>query len=62
VVTRDVPAHALVAGNPARRMGWVCACPEPLPPSLACASCGLTYRLASPAEGLRRCEPGAPVA
>jgi len=26
VVTRDVPAHALVAGSPARRLGWVCAC------------------------------------
>ena len=26
VVTRDVPDHALVAGNPARRLGWVCAC------------------------------------
>jgi len=26
LVTRDVPAHALVAGSPARRMGWVCAC------------------------------------
>jgi UDP-2-acetamido-3-amino-2,3-dideoxy-glucuronate N-acetyltransferase len=26
VVTRDVPDHALVAGNPARRIGWVCAC------------------------------------
>ena len=26
VVTRDVPEHALVVGNPARRIGWVCAC------------------------------------
>jgi UDP-2-acetamido-3-amino-2,3-dideoxy-glucuronate N-acetyltransferase len=26
VVTRNVAAFALVAGNPARRLGWVCAC------------------------------------
>ena len=26
VVTRDVPDHALVLGNPARVVGWVCAC------------------------------------
>ncbi len=26
VVTRDVRAHALVAGVPARRIGWVCRC------------------------------------
>jgi UDP-2-acetamido-3-amino-2,3-dideoxy-glucuronate N-acetyltransferase len=26
IVTRNVPGHALVAGNPARRIGWVCAC------------------------------------
>src|SRR5581483_7879737 len=26
VVTRDVPDHALVFGNPARHHGWVCAC------------------------------------
>lgn len=30
VVTRDVPGHALVAGNPARRIGWVCACGQRL--------------------------------
>jgi acetyltransferase-like isoleucine patch superfamily enzyme len=28
VVTRDVPDHALVVGNPARAVGWVCACGE----------------------------------
>jgi len=30
VVTRDVPAHALVIGNPARVAGWLSACGEPL--------------------------------
>ncbi len=28
VVTKDVPDHALVLGNPARFVGWVCACGE----------------------------------
>lgn len=28
VVTRDVPDHAVVYGNPARLMGWVCKCGE----------------------------------
>ncbi len=26
IVTHDVPSFALVVGNPARRLGWVCAC------------------------------------
>ncbi len=26
VVTRDVDSHQLVAGNPARHLGWVCTC------------------------------------
>jgi UDP-2-acetamido-3-amino-2,3-dideoxy-glucuronate N-acetyltransferase len=30
VVTTSVGGHALVAGNPARRLGWVCSCGEPL--------------------------------
>ncbi len=30
VVTRTVPDHALVVGNPARRIGWVCACGDRL--------------------------------
>lgn len=30
IVTHDVPTHALVAGNPARGIGWVCACGQRL--------------------------------
>lgn len=52
VVVRDVPAHALVAGNPARWRAWICACGEKLPPSLAC-TCGLRFTLAAWEEGLR---------
>lgn len=45
VVTRDVPDHALVYGNPARRHGWVCQCGEKLNSKLVCPACGLPYRL-----------------
>ncbi|WP_022663470.1 Gfo/Idh/MocA family oxidoreductase [Paucidesulfovibrio longus] len=44
VVTRDVPAHALLMGNPARRTGWMCSCGEKLPESLRCGVCGTVYR------------------
>ncbi len=41
VVTRDVPAHALVVGNPARQIGWVCAGGQRLEEGAAvCAACG----------------------
>lgn len=51
VVTRDVPPHALVAGNPARRIAWVCECGDSLPEDLAC-SCGRRYRLIDDHTGL----------
>jgi UDP-2-acetamido-3-amino-2,3-dideoxy-glucuronate N-acetyltransferase len=44
VVTKDVPDHALVYGNPARVQGWVCACGEKLDGDLRCAGCGLAYQ------------------
>ncbi len=46
VVTRDVPDHALVVGNPARQIGWVCACGERLEDlqEMSCDACGATYR------------------
>lgn len=50
VVTRDVPPHALVVGNPACQRGWVCACARRLqstPDGRArCAHCGCQYTIA----------------
>ena len=51
VIIRDVPAHALVVGNPARRVGWMCSCGEKLGRDLACA-CGRRYREVSKGAGL----------
>ncbi|WP_165175198.1 acyltransferase [Desulfovibrio sp. ZJ369] len=50
VVTRHVPDHALVFGNPARQRGWVCTCGEKLDAALRCQVCGQQY--APGAEGL----------
>lgn len=44
VVTRDVPPHAIVVGNPARRIGFVCRCTRPIRTRRACA-CGALYRI-----------------
>ncbi len=43
VVTRDVPDHALVVGNPARHVGWMCRCGERLDDALRCLTCGQQY-------------------
>ena len=43
VVTRDVPDHALVVGNPARQLGWMCACGVKLIADLRCDACGEQY-------------------
>lgn len=40
VVTRDVPAHAVMAGVPAVWVGWACRCGETLPESRVCERCG----------------------
>jgi UDP-2-acetamido-3-amino-2,3-dideoxy-glucuronate N-acetyltransferase len=52
VVVRDVPAHALVAGNPARRVAWACTCGEALPESLECGACGRRFVVVDEAVGL----------
>lgn len=51
VVTRDIPAYALVYGNPARLQGWTCVCGLRLifrDGESACVECGKRYRQAAP--------------
>lgn len=43
VVTKDVPAYALVVGNPAKQIGWVCKCGHKLDEKHMCPKCKLTY-------------------
>jgi UDP-2-acetamido-3-amino-2,3-dideoxy-glucuronate N-acetyltransferase len=58
VVAADVPARAMVLGNPARRVGWMCDCGLRLDDGFSC-SCGRTYRLEDEAVGLiLESEPG----
>jgi acetyltransferase-like isoleucine patch superfamily enzyme len=52
VVTKDVAAHALVVGTPARQVGWACTCGERLPETLIC-DCGRRFVLVDEATGLR---------
>lgn len=49
VVTKDVPDYALMAGVPARRIGWVCECGKKLDESLQC-TCGRHYHTAGENE------------
>jgi acetyltransferase-like isoleucine patch superfamily enzyme len=53
VVTKSVAPHALVVGNPARQIGWVCRCGHPVARfgenvkvadyPVSCAECGKAY-------------------
>ncbi len=47
VVIKDVPNYALMIGNPARQIGWMCVCGEKLEftaRTAECAACGLRYQ------------------
>jgi UDP-2-acetamido-3-amino-2,3-dideoxy-glucuronate N-acetyltransferase len=57
VITGDVPAHAFMAGNPARRKGWVCRCGARLDGALRCPQCHTTHRFVSDDAGLEPVEP-----
>lgn len=43
VVTKDIPDHALVVGNPARQTGWMCECGEKLNSGMVCGECIKSY-------------------
>jgi len=54
VITKDVLPYALMAGVPARRIGWMCQCGERLPDSGTgtCTACGTSY--VAHGDGIRR--------
>jgi len=57
VVNRDVPAYGLVAGVPAKRIGWVCECGETLRfdgNQAVCGSCERAYEMDSAGHSVRR--------
>lgn len=45
VVTKNINDYALVAGIPARQIGWVCECGMRLTEELTCNECGRKYKL-----------------
>lgn len=63
VITKDVPDFVIVAGNPARPVGYACACGRPLKPGIRglieehteiqCLLCGAGYRISGESVALR---------
>lgn len=54
VVTKDVPDHAIVVGNPARIVGYACACASKLVvhgQAAECNVCGRRYSIDSSEQG-----------
>jgi UDP-2-acetamido-3-amino-2,3-dideoxy-glucuronate N-acetyltransferase len=45
VVIRNVPDYALVVGNPARQIGWMCDCGQRLNTQHICEVCGQAFQL-----------------
>ena len=53
VITKDVPDHALMIGNPAKQTGWMCECGEKLSEKLKCPACKKQYKKTN--GGLKIC-------
>ena len=45
VVTKNVIPHALMAGVPAKQIGWVCECGQVLDDDLKCPDCGRSFKI-----------------
>lgn len=45
VVVSNIPPHALMAGVPARQIGWVCECGQVLDKELSCLDCKRKYQI-----------------
>lgn len=60
VVRGDVPAHALVAGVPARQIGWMCRCGLRIEPGARCATCGTEIADAERNDQRTAMTPGTP--
>ncbi len=45
VVTKDIPSHCLVVGQPAKPLGWVCACGTRVTDAAPCERCGRLWRV-----------------
>ncbi len=57
VITKEVPDYALMVGNPAKQVGWVCRCGTKLKPislelNTICHDCGETYLIT-----IQACKP-----
>lgn len=49
VITKGIPDYALVVGNPARQIGWMCQCGIKLNPRLICETATSAIRHLQPA-------------
>lgn len=64
VITKDVPPFGLMAGVPARRIGWACQCGATLQLDIsdnACRACGRTYQQAGDRLKLTTSPDAAPI-
>jgi len=62
VVTKDVPPYALMAGVPARVLGWACECGATLrfeSETATCGDCARSYKKIGEAEVVKTADPPA---